>query len=393
MRPLRLGFHYHVPAVGKNGGTYLPGFFGRFVDSLAENCQTLVCFFHAASLVDATMCDYQLESPNLQWVDLGPMHSAPYRTFFSKRFTRIAAPHLISLDAILLRGPSPLLPAMAAAAQECPVILLLVGDYLAGINSTRQPLLRKWLIRLWATWNTHGQLQAAKRSLTLVNSHKLYNDLQFLVPNLVEVHTTTLTQDDFFERVDTCQTFPVRLFYAGRLSAAKGLFDVLTAMGKLVSQGEDLVFDFAGWPEPAESDIVERMSAFANGHGLAGRLNYLGYKSLGPDLLACYRQADIFVLASTSDFEGFPRAIWEAMANSLPVAASRTGSIPAYTEGAAELFAPARPDDLVAALSRLLHQPELRQKYIRNGLVLAHQNSLNVQTKKMVEAINRWVER
>lgn len=393
MHALRLGLYYHIPARGKDGEIYLPGFFGRFVDSLAKHCQMLTCFFHSAPPVEAALCDYAIKAANVRWVDLGLAHSAPYRTLFSGRFTRLMAHHFAGLDVLLLRGPSPLLPAIAEAAGTLPVALLLVGDYLAGVDSSPQPLLRKGLIRLWAAWNSRGQRRAAGRGLTLVNSHKLYQDLQPFAPHLVEVHTTTLQRADFFERSDTCQLRPVRLLYTGRLSAAKGLFDLVTAMAQLTLAGEDLALDLVGWPEKGEPQIVADLMAFAAEKGLAGRVHYLGYKSLGPDLLACYRSADIYVVASTSDFEGFPRTIWEAMANSLPVTASRVGSIPAYVEGVAELFAPSQPQDLAAALTRLIHQPELRQQHIRDGLALARENTLEVQTEKMIQAIQAWMSR
>lgn len=388
---LRLGLYYHIPATGRDGKIYLPGFFGRFVDSLAGQCQHLTCFFHTASAADAALCDYPLSAPNVDWVDLGPARSAPYRTLFAGRFTRLIVPHLPKLDALLLRGPSPLLPPIAdAAVGRTPVALLLVGDYLAGVDSAAQPALRRMLIRLWAWWNTRGQLRAVRRSLTVVNSRKLYDDLRPIAPHLFEVHTTTLSDDDFFERADTCQSATMRLLYAGRLSAGKGLFDIVTAMSKLPHL--DLHLDLVGWPEKGEPDIVAHLMAFAGERGLAGRVHNLGYKPLGPALFDCYHAADIFVLASTSDFEGFPRAIWEAMANSLPVVASRVGSIVYYAEGAAELFAPANPDGLAAALERLIGQPALRRERIRKGVSLARQNTLSAQTEKLVAYICQWVQ-
>lgn len=390
MRALRLGVYYHIPARRLGDTLYLPGFFGRFIDSLAGCSQHLTGFFHTASPDEINLCDYPLTANNVDWVDMGLPHSAPYRTLFARRFTRLIAPHLSGLDALLVRGPSPLLPAIADAAGRVPVVLMLVGDYLAEAPAPFS--MRRGLIRLWAWWNAHGQLRAAQRCLTLVNSRKLYDNLRGSVPNLFEIRTTTLTEDDFFEREDTCQNSPIRLLYTGRLSAAKGLFEIVAAMQQLVREGADLHLDLVGWPEKSEPDIISRLLAFAAERSLDGRVHDLGYKSLGPDLFACYRQADIYVLASTSDFEGFPRAIWEALANSLPVAASRVGSISVYAEGAIELFAPANPNDLAAALSRLIHQPALRRNHIRAGLVLARQNTLEAQTEKLVGYISEWVK-
>ena len=76
------------------------------------------------------------------------------------------------LDAFLIRGPSPLLPTLARAAGEVPTALLLVGDYVQVTRDSPQRWWRKGLIRLWAQSNARGQLRAARRTLTLVNSRE-----------------------------------------------------------------------------------------------------------------------------------------------------------------------------------------------------------------------------
>jgi len=40
---LRLGFYYHIPAYSKGDEIYLPGFLGRFIDSLADHCLAVTC--------------------------------------------------------------------------------------------------------------------------------------------------------------------------------------------------------------------------------------------------------------------------------------------------------------------------------------------------------------
>src|SRR5690606_7159822 len=121
------------------------------------------------------------------------------------------------LDVFLIRGPSPLLPFMARAVGGLPTALLLVGDYLAGIDDLPQPRWRKEAIRLWSLWNAYQQKRIARNSLTFVNSRKLYKELQQEIPNLVETRTTTLDDSSFFVRSDTCVSPPYRLLYTGRM--------------------------------------------------------------------------------------------------------------------------------------------------------------------------------
>ena len=53
------------------------------------------------------------------------------------------------IDVLLLRGPSPLLSAMAHRIHEIPKVLLLTASYTAGIDCLPQPWWRKELIRIW----------------------------------------------------------------------------------------------------------------------------------------------------------------------------------------------------------------------------------------------------
>jgi len=268
----------------------------------------------------------------------------------------------------------------------------LVGDYVAGVNDLPQPTWRKEAIRLWSKWNRSQQDRVAKRSLTFVNSGKLYEELRPNVPNLIETHTTTLTTKDFFARDDTCLSSPVHLLYTGRINRAKGLLDIIEALGMLVAEGEEVVLDLIGWLD--EGDItLEELYAVAERNGVADRVKYHGYKSVGPELFECYRQADLYVIASRSSFEGFPRTIWEAMAHSLPVVATHVGSIPHFTKGAAELIQPGDVNALRMSLSRLLHSPMMRQQMIQRGLELAHQNTLETQVSNMMAQIEGWVRR
>ncbi|MGQ9851701.1 MAG: glycosyltransferase, partial [Aggregatilineaceae bacterium] len=316
---LRLGFHYHIPMTRDTDGRLrTPGYQGRFLDSLARHCEQLVCFLHSPSPTDTSPLDYTIESRNVIWVDIGPHASVPRRMVGARKVMRIIAPWRSQLDAMLIRGPSPLLPVVAGAVKDLPTSLLLVGDYLAGIDDLPQPRWRKEAIRLWARWNHHQQMRVARRSLTFVNSRKLYNELRPFVRDLVETRTTTLTAADFYEREDTCTQRPIRLLYTGRMDRAKGLLHMVEALALLVQRGEDVVLDLVGWPQKGDP-ILDEVQVLAQQKGIADRVFYHGYKPVGPELFAYYKQADIYVIASTSSFEGFPRTIWEAMAHGLPV--------------------------------------------------------------------------
>jgi glycosyltransferase involved in cell wall biosynthesis len=385
-----LGFHYHVPAYVVEGALRMPGYLGRFIDGLAQHCDSLVCFLHSPSGPEQEMCDYAIQSSRVRLVDIGGLSSVPRRTLFPRRHTRLVQQHLNELDAMLLRGPSPLLPAIAHCLGEVPPILLVVGEYLPGIDELQQPRWRKEAIRLWAAWNSWQQSGIARRSLTFVNSHALYEKLKPSIPHLVETRTTTLYLDDFFEREDTCAGRPYHLLYTGRITRSKGLLQMIEALAVLTSCGEDLVLDLVGWEEKGEK-IIQELEDLISARQLQERVVFHGYKAVGEELFVYYRQADIYVMPSLSLGEGFPRTLWEAMAHSLPIVATYVGSIPYILEGAAELVLPHDVDALVKAILKLLHEPEIRQRYIHAAVQRARENTLDQLSRSMVETIEEWI--
>lgn len=384
---MKLGFHYHIPAVSKDDGIYMPGYLGCFIDGIADHCEKVVCFLHYPRLEEASLMDYRLTAKNVTLVNIGPHASVLERTLRSRLFTCHLHRYSSDLDVLLLRGPSPLLPAMFRAS-PIPTVLLLVGNYLSGVDDLPQPRWRKEAIRLWSYWNKWEQNRAASQSLTFVNSRVLYDELKDNAPNLHEIRTTTLTKDDFFIRFDTCQSKPYRLLYVGRMDRAKGLLQMVEALSLLTERGEEVTLDLVGWSVRGDPIMVE-IQNLATEKGIVDKVHYLGSRPLGTELFECYRQADIFVIASFA--EGFPRTIWEAMAHSLPVIATKVGSIPAFTEGAAELVPPRRVESLADAISKLLHHPEVRQNLIARGLELARGNTLEIQSSLMIKKMEAWL--
>lgn len=389
---MRLGFHYHVPMMtDAQGQIRTPGYLGRFLDSLAVHCESLTCFMHSPRPDERAQMDYAIQSPNVRWVDLGPHASVPRRMLNSRQICEPIRKRRHTLDVMLIRGPSPLLPAVAQAAGNVPVALLLVGDYLAGVDDLPQPRWRKEAIRAWSYWNYRQQLRVARQALTFVNSHKLYEQLRPYVAQLYETRTTTLSSDDFFEREDTCQTRPIRLLYTGRMDRAKGLFHMVEAVAALVEQGEEVVLDLVGWPQKGDP-VLEELQSLAQRKQVAERVVYHGFKPVGPELFRYYKNADIYVIASTSS-EGFPRTIWEAMAHSVPVVATRVGSISFYLqhEKTALLIAPRSNADLESAIKRLIHEQDLRRRLITCGIAEARSNTLEFRSKELVHQIEDWL--
>lgn len=90
-----------------------------------------------------------------------------------------------------------------------------------------------------------------------------------------------------------------------------------------------------------------------------GMVEFMGYQSTIEEI---YRQADIFVL--TSDHEGTPNVIMEAMASGLPVIATKVGGIPYLLQDniTGFLIQPGNLDELTEKLHILVENVELRKQ-------------------------------
>ncbi len=386
---MRLGFYYHAPAIAlaDGPGFATPGPQGVFIESLGGVCAMVRCFLHEPD--PGEVCDYPVRLPNVDWVRLPVRGSGPRRLLLGGGLCRRIRQHSRDLDALLIRGPSSLLPRLASAVRPLPVALLLVGDRLARSAGAGQPFWRRLLVRLFGKLYDVAQTRAATRALTIVNSRSLLTKYRGVVPDLMETRTTTLSARDFFHREDTCQGRPIRLLYTGRYVAEKGLLELVEAVRLLVAEGLDVRLEMAGWEEPG-SDVMRRMGRALPAAGLMERFTDHGFRRLGRELSAVCRGADVYVLASHA--EAFPRALWEAMAHSLPVVATAVGGIPGVLRDGvhAVLVQPGDPEALARGIRRVIDDGELRRRMIARSRKLAEANTLERRAGELVGAVERF---
>ena len=108
---MTVGFHYHIPVLKKEEGSfYTSGAIGVFIDSIAMQCNELICFFHTALTSESTQMDYKLKENNITIVGIGPHDLFLKRIARGRKIKTIVQPYLASIDIMLIRGPSPLLP-------------------------------------------------------------------------------------------------------------------------------------------------------------------------------------------------------------------------------------------------------------------------------------------
>lgn len=167
---------------------------------------------------------------------------------------------------------------------------------------------------------------------------------------------------------------PVRLLLLASFEHQKGHAVLLAALRELRARGRDgFVLRLIG-----DGPLREELLRLTEAYGLAGHVRFTGPVVYGsPEMVAAYREADVFVHPSVTgpagEMEGIPGAIVEAMASGLPVLSTFHSGIPTIIEnGAHGLLVPERdPLALADALERLLGDRELRERLGRAAGVRA----------------------
>ena len=388
---LRLGFHYHLPASRVGKEIHMPAVQGRFLDALAVNLEHLVCFLHSPASHEAESIDYGIRCSNVSVVDLGPHNSVPRRLMRCRSIHRLVRTESSRMDLLLARAPTPMLATVSRGAKPVQTSLLVVGDSIACLADSRQPMLRRLAIWLMTRWQRLQQDKIAENSLVFVNSSELFQQMKGSVSELERTKTTTLTKGDFYQRQDTCRLPCIRILFVGRIVGGKGVLEIVESVGQLVTQGRNVTLDLVGWVEKGDNVLLQAME-FARQRGFDQRIQFHGRVPAGPELYRFYREADIFVVASRST-EGFPRTVWEAMANSLPVIATKVGGIAEMCGDAVLLIEPKSSSAITEAVLRLLESETLRMGMIVKARALAKTATLEEQATIMVNRLEEWVRR
>lgn len=119
--------------------------------------------------------------------------------------------------------------------------------------------------------------------------------------------------------------------------------------------------------------------------GVADRIELCGYVPFGPELLALYRRAHMFVHVSLT--EGVPQVLLEALACGTPIVATDVGGVSDALEHgrAGMLVPPSELDALVHAIRTLADDEPLRARLIARGLELARAATVEVEAERVAD--------
>jgi glycosyltransferase involved in cell wall biosynthesis len=154
---------------------------------------------------------------------------------------------------------------------------------------------------------------------------------------------------------------PVQLLSVGRAVAKKGFADLIDALAALPDDLHWRLVHIGGGP------LAGKLRRRARRAGLAERIDWRGAESQD-EVLAAYRAADIFVLASriarNGDRDGLPNVLLEAQSQGLACIATEVSAIPELIDdGTTGRLVPAQqPAALAAAVGELIGDPAQRHR-------------------------------
>jgi glycosyltransferase involved in cell wall biosynthesis len=145
----------------------------------------------------------------------------------------------------------------------------------------------------------------------------------------------------------------------GRLAEEKRFDLLIRAVGSLIKRGLNVEAVVAG-----DGRDRTRLQSVISELGCDERIRLLGHCA---DPRSLYEAMDVFVLSS--EREGLPNALLEAMAMEVPVVATRVGGIPQLIRHAQDgfLVEPGDVVELTDTLEQILRDADLRNRFAKAG--------------------------
>lgn len=359
-----------------------------FIDELARNTSELWLFMHTAVGKEIAESDYRLESRNIVFISLGKKQSPWKRTFFSRSIIKKVHEKIDAIDAFLIRSPSPMVPKLNVLGDQVKIFYLVVGDYGEGAEQIGRKGIKNFLLYTYFKYVDRKIVGCYKTRDLFVNSPELFSKYEDKSKSIQLIRTTTLRGSDFSKKSKIELSNPIELLYTGRIDVTKGLRELIHSVARLNNALQyNVKLNIVGWEPSFNKPVEKELLGIAKEHKISDKIVFHGKAKIGDELNNKYRSADIYVLPSYH--EGFPRTIWESMANSLPVIATNVGAIPLYlkNEHHALLIEPRDVDALTDAIKRMIDEESTRNRLLENGFLLAQEASLETQTSNLMNKI------
>jgi glycosyltransferase involved in cell wall biosynthesis len=238
---------------------------------------------------------------------------------------------------------------------------IVVHDQCNDASRETSPL----LLAADAFWNRHSDRVIAVSESTrqyLLNREDLPDDLVTMIPNGIDAEEFRVPSESERMEARRALKIPEQAFViggVGRLAPQKNFTLFLEVAARVIPDHPSAFFVIAG-TGPQEAELTAKALAL----GIADRIRFLGHVT---DRLSLYHSFDALLM--TSNFEGTPMALLEAMSCGLPVVASAVDGIAEVCTNNRDalLFAPGDVGGFASAVARILSDHNLRSEIGKNA--------------------------
>jgi glycosyltransferase involved in cell wall biosynthesis len=238
---------------------------------------------------------------------------------------------------------------------------IIVHDQCNDASREKNPL----LLAADAFWNRCSNRVIAVSESTrryLLDREDLPEDMVTMIPNGIDVEEFKPGIHSQKSSARKAQGLPHDAFViggVGRLVPQKNFAVFLDVVAQVIAKNPQVIFVIAG-TGPQEAAL----KAKADTLGLGEHVRFLGHVT---DRISLYHAIDVLLM--TSDFEGTPMTLLEAMASGLPVVASAVDGVAEVCGNERDaLLVPARDvKGFVSALERLMGDEEVAKRLGANA--------------------------
>jgi len=376
-----------MPLCRHAGGLNVHLSFGRVIDSLARRYDhVLLCMPTVEGQADAVR-DYTLRGANIELVPQPPYGSSLGALKHPAGICRAYARALRRADDVFVRGMLPFVGMfylLAGLFRRRPCHWI-VGNPVALLRSHRRAgvikdtlglayALQDRLFTRLGRWLTGGAL--------LCNGEELART--FSSPRTVAVTSSTVTEEEFFLRPDTCGGGTIRILFVGFVRPEKGLEYLIEGVGKTTFDRRWELTVAGSWK--AYGEYKKKLDELVSSLGIGERVKWEGYVSYAK-LWEYFRTHDVFALPSLS--EGTPHVLVEARASSLPIVATRVGGVPTAVKDGVDglLVEPKDPVAIARAIDRIVTDGALRARLIEAGVQAARKQTVERFVDQVMDAM------
>lgn len=357
---MRVAYYYHTPAINRHGQVVTNALQARVVEDLARNVDSVVLLAHRPWRKDYPTLDTPVGGTNVELVRLPPLPRSMLAWPLGPLY--LALVHLgmrgttgRRVDLTIVRAPSTLAGWISRAVPG-PTIVLIVGSFTDWARSPRRSRWVRHVAMGFGRLMRSEVASAARTGAVFSNSHEVVGEWEAAGVDATYVSTNPLLRGEAATGPRRREDAIIRLLFVGRIEREKGILQALDVCSILQEQGLEVALRAVGPRTDGAIQLPDVPWAV-----------FVGTVPYGTELFHEFRRSD--VLLCLSEFESFPRVIWESLALGTPVIATDVGSIrTTLGDDVAVIVPPQDATSAATAVAKLMADEADRTRRIQRGL-------------------------